>query len=308
MSFISRSEWGAEKPQPEGGSVVHPNNRSHFVVHHSDGDNLGHPDPKQWVKNIYNYHKYTQGWGDIGYNFLVDWDGNVFEGRGWERSGACQYGLNTNGWCVCVLGNSDLPGNVTQATLKAVRALAEEADYRAGKSLVRWGHKDVADNGTACPGVVLYDWVHAGMPLAAEPPILTEKGRMFLVVQDSGKVLGADAEATTNGTPINQWALHGRVSQVWGVTPVGDGNVIRNLGADKVLSADLQPGRRVILWERQADNASQEWVFVPRNGAYVIVQVSSGLEVSLHGTDGAVPAMLVEAGSGDLFIGVWLDG
>lgn len=303
--FVSRSEWGA--PSQPAGNIVHPNNRSLFVVHHSTGDNLGHPDPAQWVKNIYNYHVYSNGWTDIGYNFLVDWDGNVYEGRGWERAGACQYGANSAGWCVCLLGNAAMPGNLTQAALAAIKALAEEADFRAGKQLERKGHREIPNNSTDCPTDPMVEWVHAGMPLAAvEQP--NEKGRMILVLVDDGKVLGADADGTDNGTVVNQWALHARGSQVWGVEEVDGGVLLRNMAGDKVLSSDLVPGRRVILWERQPGNLAQVWKFEARTEAYVLVQVSSGLEVEIDGPAGAAAARLVEAGKGDLFVGVWLDG
>lgn len=306
MAIVSRSEWGAEEIDPSG-PVVHPNTRTHFVVHHSTGDNLGHPDPKQWVRNIYNYHVYTNNWVDIGYNFLVDWDGNIYVGRGWDRAGACQYGLNTAGWCVCVLGNSDLPGNVSPAALRAVKVLAEEADYKAGRSLIRWGHKDVPGNGTECPGSVLYEWVHAGMPIEDVQP---EKPavRGFLAVVETGFVLGADAEATGNGTPINQWALHGRVSQIWQFSRVGEkGFYIKNMGANKMLAADLLPGKRVILWEYQPGNVAQEWNLERRGPGVVIQQVATGLEIAV-GNEPADFAHLVDAGQGDMFVGVWLDG
>ena len=34
------------------------------------------------------------GWSDIGYNFVVGEDGNVYEGRGWNSVGAHTYGYN----------------------------------------------------------------------------------------------------------------------------------------------------------------------------------------------------------------------
>jgi len=37
---------------------------------------------------------FDSGWADIGYNFLVDEDGNVYEGRGWDTVGAHTYGYN----------------------------------------------------------------------------------------------------------------------------------------------------------------------------------------------------------------------
>lgn len=309
MTFVSRAEWGADWIAPRG-NTVHPNNRTHFVVHHSTGDNLGQPDPKAWVKSIFNYHVFTNGNVDIGYNFLVDWNGNIYEGRGWDKSGACQYGMNTAGWCVVVLGNSSIPGNLTEAAKIAVRSLAEEADFKAGKSLIRWGHRDVPGNSTACPGDEAYDWIHAGMPLqmAVRP---NESGKLLLVVADSGKVLGVDGESTDNGVAINQWALHGRPAQLWTLTavPGKDGAWwIRNVGADKMLSADLAPGRNILTWEWQPDAEHNQWRIHGVGHGGLIVQVSSGLEIAVSGPEPKAQAHLVEAGKGDIFVGVWLDG
>src|SRR3712207_9171470 len=39
------------------------------------------PDPAATVRAIFAYHAVVQGWGDIGYNFLVDADGRIYEGR-----------------------------------------------------------------------------------------------------------------------------------------------------------------------------------------------------------------------------------
>ena len=47
----------------------------HTVTQHQEAD------PAATVRAIYYYHAVTQGWGDIGYNFLVDLHGNVYEGR-----------------------------------------------------------------------------------------------------------------------------------------------------------------------------------------------------------------------------------
>ena len=36
------------------------------------------------------------GWSDIGYNFLVGEDGNIYEGRGWGKVGAHARGHNSD--------------------------------------------------------------------------------------------------------------------------------------------------------------------------------------------------------------------
>jgi hypothetical protein len=51
-----------------------------LIVHHTATQN-NDPDPAATIRSIYYYHAVTQGWGDIGYNFLIDEAGNVYEGR-----------------------------------------------------------------------------------------------------------------------------------------------------------------------------------------------------------------------------------
>jgi hypothetical protein len=82
---ISRSGWGADESlrfdrrkreiwPPEFWDV------QKLVVHHTAGEN-DDPDPPATIRSIYHYHAVTQRWGDIGYNFLVDEAGRVYEGR-----------------------------------------------------------------------------------------------------------------------------------------------------------------------------------------------------------------------------------
>jgi uncharacterized protein with LGFP repeats len=51
-----------------------------LIVHHTDTQN-NDPDPAATVRSIYYYHAVTEGWGDIGYNFLIDEQGRIYEGR-----------------------------------------------------------------------------------------------------------------------------------------------------------------------------------------------------------------------------------
>lgn len=47
----------------------------------------------------------TRKWSDIGYNFLVGEDGNVYEGRGWGKTGAHTVGYNSKSVGICFIGN-----------------------------------------------------------------------------------------------------------------------------------------------------------------------------------------------------------
>lgn len=76
--IITREEWGADE------SIRHwdPEYKKpkKFVVHHtaSSGDLSDGP---AVVRGIYYYHTQVLGWGDIGYNYVIDQQGNVYQGR-----------------------------------------------------------------------------------------------------------------------------------------------------------------------------------------------------------------------------------
>lgn len=44
-------------------------------------------------------------WGDIGYQFLVGEDGNIYEGRGWDKHGAHSTPYNSKSIGICMIGN-----------------------------------------------------------------------------------------------------------------------------------------------------------------------------------------------------------
>lgn len=155
MSYITRAEWNAI----EKGLKVYQTTwlkRVGFTVHYSAGP------PTQTVRAIQEYHLYNKGWGDIGYNFLVDRDGNIYEGRKytWLAVGAHSAGENTSHIGVCFIGrNSD----VTDDAKRAIRWLYEEANRRKGASLAKRYHSGMPGAATECPGNNLRDWVKGGM-------------------------------------------------------------------------------------------------------------------------------------------------
>lgn len=159
LTIIPRSAWGARSPREI--QTVSWVKRTGFVVHHSDGPET------QSVRAIQNFHMDTRGWSDIGYNFLIDYRGNVYEGRGWDRVGAHATGYNTATIGVCVIGNymNKLPAAPALVSLIQLYGMAE---HMKGAKLALFGHREVGK--TDCPGDRLYSWVHADMRLPAPSP------------------------------------------------------------------------------------------------------------------------------------------
>ena len=87
----------------------------HVIVHHTVTPTF--QDPLVAVRAIYYYHAVERGWGDIGYNYLVDHMGNVYEGRyGGENvvgGHAYQYAHGSSG--IGLLGDFSAPTTTPEA-------------------------------------------------------------------------------------------------------------------------------------------------------------------------------------------------
>ncbi|MFI7483506.1 N-acetylmuramoyl-L-alanine amidase [Kocuria sp. M1R5S2] len=91
----SRADWGADEAlrhDASGNEVWAPQFHDAQVatVHHTATTN-NDPDPAGTVRAIYRYHAVDQGWGDIGYQYLIDEQGIVYEGR-WSGTASTSCG------------------------------------------------------------------------------------------------------------------------------------------------------------------------------------------------------------------------
>ena len=172
-AILSRSLWGANerivraKPRYAHRLIL-------AVVHHTAGRSPSSPQKSAAVvRAIQVYHVKGNGWNDIGYNYLVDPFGQVFEGRrgGISRNvvGAHALNFNTGSTGVALLGNFESRNATESAQDALARLLAWRLDlaHIDPLSLVTYvgggsrrtleavsGHRDVND--TACPGRNLY--------------------------------------------------------------------------------------------------------------------------------------------------------
>jgi len=164
-SIVTRAQWGADESLRRDAPDFAPIRR--VIVHHTVTANQ-EPDPAARMRAMYTYHVRGNGWSDIGYNFVVDGSGRIYEGRaaGGGRSdgedgsglgviGAHASGHNTGSVGVAILGTyTDDRATPSDAALDAVTAIAawklgpRGIDPVAAGSLI--GHRDVV--ATGCPG------------------------------------------------------------------------------------------------------------------------------------------------------------
>ena len=184
VPVTTRAEWGANASymswDPDYASA------GHVVVHHTAGtNNYSAGQSASIVRGIYYYHAVTLDWGDIGYNFLIDKYGTVFEGRsgsvaapaGEMSVGAHARGVNTGTMGLSMMGDysSVSPSEaqlhsvgrmagwflkragITDANGRAGLHVWTTERYQAGSTISMpriLGHRDVGY--TTCPGNVGY--------------------------------------------------------------------------------------------------------------------------------------------------------
>ncbi|MFF4502474.1 peptidoglycan recognition protein [Streptomyces sp. NPDC001401] len=178
--IITRRGWGADEGLRERGFAYTKKVKAAFVHHTSTGNTYRCSQAASVIRGIYRYHVESMGWRDIGYNFLVDKCGNIYEGRagGVAKAvrGAHTLGFNNNSMGIAVLGGFS-KSKPPAAALKAIARLTAwklglyGANprgktylkssggnlYRKGKIVrlnVISGHRDGYP--TACPGWQLY--------------------------------------------------------------------------------------------------------------------------------------------------------
>jgi hypothetical protein len=173
-NVITRRQWGADESL--GDECWDPKYGRTFkavIVHHTAGSNdYTRDESAAIVRGIYAYHTQSRGWCDIGYNFLIDRFGDVFEGRdgGIRRpvrgAHSGDYNVNTTG--ISLMGNFDVayPTRAMKQSLVSLIAwrLGTAYHHAYGKPFIYdhkinriSGHRDVM--ATACPGRYVYDWL-----------------------------------------------------------------------------------------------------------------------------------------------------
>ena len=79
--IVTRAGWGADESIRESGFVYTGDVRAVFVHHTDTANDYSCTDTPKIIRSIYQYHVKSNGWRDIGYNFLVDRCGTIYEGR-----------------------------------------------------------------------------------------------------------------------------------------------------------------------------------------------------------------------------------
>ncbi len=77
-SMIDQSVWRAGLKEPDFERIVHEVHN--VIIHHSASSNLV-TDYTTAIRNIYLYHTKVRHWSDIGYNYVIAANGDIYKGR-----------------------------------------------------------------------------------------------------------------------------------------------------------------------------------------------------------------------------------
>lgn len=175
-NIITRRQWGANPSMTEPCSNgLYGLTAEAVTIHHTvNSNNYTKAEADNLVRGIYAYHTQSNGWCDVGYNFLVDKYGQIFQGRrGWmqrqvQGAHAGDAAVNEQSTGISLIGNFE-NARPTRAMKAAVVRLTSWrldrfyrnpkgiADIRGSKYPRVMGHRDVKS--TACPGRYAYAWL-----------------------------------------------------------------------------------------------------------------------------------------------------
>ncbi len=221
-TYIPRSSWcGGYTACLNPTYTVSYINPTHAVIHHGASPNT-YTDGAAVVRSYWNYHVNTLGWNDIGYNYLSDKFGNLYQGRhnpnylnpsnyrdvlGAHAGASNSYSIGYN-----FLGNADVttPTAVQLDLCESFLAwwfyhygfdptssatIVLQSGGSASKPRI-CGHKDVNVGGTTCPGNTLYGLL---------PTIRTETKNKIAACTTQVDAVAPTTAISVDGNIIDNW-------------------------------------------------------------------------------------------------------
>lgn len=175
LDLVSRAEWGCPDNDPNSPTYCYGpdwepflNPITNIVIHHTALEEAS-GDWAKSVRDVWKYHAETRGWKDIGYNYLIDPNGVIYEGRygGEFVTAGHTYDHNVGTVGISMLGNyetRELSPEAEASLNKLLEYLLERykldvssvyRDYMGTYAKTITGHRDWAV--TACPGTNVYN-------------------------------------------------------------------------------------------------------------------------------------------------------
>ncbi len=151
INAVGRSNW--TRTGPISSKVNAMNGISKITVHHEGWtavDFTSQSATAERIEKIRKYHTGEKRWGDIGYHYIVDRAGRVWEGRPIQYQGAHVSQNNEHNIGILVLGNFEKQ-SPSSAQLKSLYSTTAALKSKHGiKTALIRSHREI--NPTTCPG------------------------------------------------------------------------------------------------------------------------------------------------------------
>ncbi|MDQ3307571.1 MAG: FG-GAP-like repeat-containing protein, partial [Actinomycetota bacterium] len=246
----SRAAWGADERLRDC-CVEYGEVHAGFVHHTVNANDYTRAEVPAILRGIYAYHTQSRGWRDVGYNFLVDKFGRIWEGRYGGISlpvvGAHTLNYNENSFAASAIGNFETAQPSTAVLDAYARLYAWKLSLHGVRPASRQqvagtvfdaisGHRDAA--ATACPGRYLYakipDIISAATsyqhPFSGRSPersfLRDSRPDVLLVSRTNGAVLAARGTGAPGFDPSRPATA--------GFTPMDQVSAVRDVTGDKL--------------------------------------------------------------------------
>ena len=286
------------------------------IVHHTvDRNDYTQAEVPAMINGIYLFHNTQRGWGDIGYQLIVDRFGGIWEGRdegvanqvvpASQVEGAQAVGFNRDTFGVAMLGSYHLDVPPTDAQIESTAA-AIAWEFKAlgipspfgtfqfqGTQQRVTGHGDPSHyiggdlNHTLCPGQQVWDRMEIirarvlGYMIrpSGMPAVNVPNGAYYInsVAKDSSSI-EIPADATADGVRTELHSATGKANQQFTFTRQPDGSYeIKNVATGKALDvADARAWNNAEVRQWTPDGtAAQHW-FIRDSGSGYYLQSALG--------------------------------
>ncbi len=254
-AVVSRQVW-CTAPECNYSDGLEYRSVTHLIVHHTVSSNSS-SDWAATVRAIWQFHTFSRKWGDIGYNYLVDMNGVLYEGHlgGDDVVGTHASAANAGSMALSFIGTftaanyPNLPGIAPPPAMKnaAAELFAWKADqknidvYSASRlPNMSWGlphlmgHRDVyGGTNTECPGDQAHDiipWLRDEISRRigfVTPYVYVSETSSAFSMSNSGNWSTAKGQCGYNGHAYYTWSTTDPNSSTnWGEwrpnLPIGD--------------------------------------------------------------------------------------
>lgn len=158
-SIVPVAAWGGTPADP---AQAHRQAITHITLHHQGEPFRPGTDPRQYLRNLQTWSRNTKHWLDIPYHYIIDLDGNIYEGRKIDYAGDTNTEYDPTGHALIeVVGNfEEVEPNRQQldAVVRLMAMLAHKYDVPLDHIA---SHRDFSTQ-TVCPGANLYRYVQEG--------------------------------------------------------------------------------------------------------------------------------------------------